>query len=392
MSQSKPNIILCDHNERDHLLPLTFTRPVGKIRIGIWTIEEKWQHYASAQVSFRTQDYLQRVFPEESTNDNYYVNGALIPTSKLVDQILALDNDASLFDGDQWLATRSVSQLSTVGEGERKVAVGEVRVISRPWKIFQWNGWALEQDFEQLRDSVEQAPVPEGVHVSGSNILIEQGAKVRPGTVINAENAPVYIAKGAEVMEGSLIRGGLALLNGSSLKMGAKVYGPTTIGPHSKVGGEVNNSIIFGYSNKGHDGFIGNTVIGEWCNLGADTNTSNLKNNYSDVKVHSYALGRSESTGGQFCGLTMGDHAKSGINTMFNTGTVCGIFANVFGAGFPHRKIPDFGWGGADGFKTFRLRDALDVAQRMMERRGIELTQDWVDVYTHLFERLTSQD
>ena len=180
-------------------------------------------------------------------------------------------------------------------------------------------------------------------------------------------------------------------MESSTLKMGAKIYGATTIGPHSKVGGEVNNAVLFGYSNKGHDGFIGNTVIGEWCNLGADTNTSNLKNNYADVKIFNYALGRSESTGGQFCGLTMGDHAKTGINTMFNTGTVCGVFANVFGAGFPHRKIPNFAWGGADGFKTFRIQDALDVAEKVMARRGIALSDDWKKVYTHLFDQVSAQ-
>ena len=218
--------------------------------------------------------------------------------------------------------------------------------------------------------------------------MIEEGAVVRP-CIINCESGPVFLAKGSEVMEGCLIRGGLALMEGAQLKMGAKIYGPTTIGPHSKVGGEVNNAVIFGFSNKGHDGFLGNSVIGEWCNLGADTNTSNLKNNYADVKIFNYALNRSESTGGQFCGLTMGDHAKSGINTMFNTGTVCGIFANVFGSGFPHRRIPDFGWGGAEGFKIFRIGEALEAAEKVMSRRGIELNDDWRKVFDHLYHELS---
>ena len=249
----------------------------------------------------------------------------------------------------------------------------------------------MREDFEWIRNNQEVSKGNHhGVVMIGDDIFIEHGATVRPSVVLNSEAGPIYIAKNAEVMEGCLVRGGLALMESSTLKLGSKIYGATTIGPHSKVGGEVNNAVIFGYSNKGHDGFIGNTVIGEWCNLGADTNTSNLKNNYADVKIHNYALGRSESTGGQFCGLTMADHSKSGINTMFNTGTVCGIFANVFGAGFPHRRIPDFGWGGAEGFKTFRINDALDVAEKVMARRGIELTDEWKSIYTHLFDQVTN--
>lgn len=387
---TQPNIILTDHAERDHLLPLTFTRPVGLLRIGMWTIAEKWQRHTGANVSYKTQDYLSKVFQEITTADNFYVNGALIPTAEVMAEILDLAEGTSLFKDEQWLATRSATALDRVESNARVASMSEVRIISRSWKIFQWNGWAMEHDFAEFKKTTEHSGIPAGVICTGDNIIIEKGAVVRPGTIINAETGPIYIASGAEVMEGAIIRGGLALMEGAILKMGAKIYGPTTIGPHCRVGGEVNNSILFGYSNKGHDGFIGNTVIGEWCNLGADTNTSNLKNNYADVKIHNYALNRSESTGGQFCGLTMGDHAKSGINTMFNTGTVCGIFANVFGSGFPHRRIPDFGWGGAEGFKTFRLPDALEVANRMMERRKVPLTDELREMYAHLFDHLTA--
>lgn len=382
------NIILTDHNERDHLLPLTFTRPTGRIRIGIWTIAEKWEKYVDAKVSYRTQSYLAELFPEVVEKDNYYVNGALIPSPEIVDEILNLQAGQSLYSEGHWIASRAEEALTNVEFNDRLQARSAPKVISRNWNIFQWNGFAMEIDTNWLKGHILPFPLPDGVTLIGENLFMEEGAVIRPG-VINTLTGPVYIGPHAEVMEGCLIRGGLALLDHAQLKMGSKIYGPTTIGPHSKVGGEVNNAVIFGYSNKGHDGFIGNTVIGEWCNLGADTNTSNLKNNYADVKVHNYALGRSESTGSQFCGLTMGDHAKCSINTMFNTGTVCGIFANVFGAGFPHRRIPDFGWGGADGFKSYRLSDALEMAERVMQRRDVPLTDDWKRMYTHLHNTLS---
>ena len=342
-------------------------------------------------MGYQTQSYLQGAF-EGIEKCDFAVNGCVIPTASFVAELQGLSQGESLFDGDHWLATRSAAFDKAAAEtGSRKQTQSDCKRIDRNWKIFQLNEWAMREDFAWLKENTQETqPVPAGVTVIGDDILIEKGAIVRP-SIINTETGPVYLAKDSEIMEGSLVRGGLALMEGSQLKMGAKIYGSTTIGPHSKVGGEVNNAVIFGYSNKGHDGFLGNSVIGEWCNLGADTNTSNLKNNYADVKIYNYALKRSESTGGQFCGLTMGDHAKSGINTMFNTGTVCGIFANVFGGDFPHRNIPDFGWGGSEGFKTFRIADALEVAEKVMIRRGIELSAEWRAIYTHLFEELTAK-
>ena len=376
------HVILTDHVERHHLLPLTHTRPVADIRIGLFTLREKWIKRWNASTSVLTQDYLSTVFPTALHEDNYFVNGALLPDDNIVEQILQLEAGATLVHEGRWVATRSAVVPETFPTSGIE-ASGDVHIISRPWKIFQWNGMAIDQDFRWLRSVKSSEDVPAGVTVIGDQLFVEPGAQIMP-SVINTLEGPVYIGKAALVMEGSLIRGSLALMEHSQLKMGAKIYGPTTIGPHCKVGGEVNNCVIFGYSNKAHDGFIGNSVIGEWCNLGADTNTSNLKNNYADVKVYSYPLGRSESTGSQFCGLTMGDHAKSGINTMFNTGTVCGAFANVFGGDFPHRVIADFAWGGSSGFKQYRLADALEVASKVMDRRGITLTREWIDVYTHL--------
>lgn len=378
------NVILTDHAERDHLLPLTHTRPVAEIRIGLWTNAERWKRRWGAIVTYRTPSYLSSVFPGPSPDADLYVNGALFPTDDVVDQILDLKDGESLVFEGAWLATKSRNPPAEFPQ-EGNEARGDFSVISRPWHIFQWNGWAIEQDMEWLSQQSSSLDIPNGVQLIGDRIFIEPGAQIMP-SVINASTGWVYVGKEAQIMEGSMIRGSLALMDHSHLKMGAKIYGPTTIGPHSKVGGEVNNSVILGYSNKAHDGFLGNSVIGEWCNLGADTNTSNLKNNYADVKVYNYALKRRESTQSQFCGLTMGDHAKAGINTMFNTGTVCGAFANVFGGDFPHQVIPDFAWGGASGFKQYRLKDALEVAQKVMMRRGIELTEAWSQVYTHIHD------
>jgi UDP-N-acetylglucosamine diphosphorylase/glucosamine-1-phosphate N-acetyltransferase len=382
------NIILTDHAERDHLLPLTYTRPMAKIRVGIFTIDEKWKNLTKAAVSFKTPAYLVSVFPSQFSESNHFINGGVIPTKELIVAIAGLAEGQSLMKDNTWIATRSAERLDDVVLSNTIPFEGELHLIDRTWKIFQMNGWALEQDFNWVKSERTSEPIPVGVTAIGDNVFIEKGAVIQPSAILNSTDGPIYVGVDAEVMEGSMIRGGFALCEHSAVKMGAKIYGPTTVGPHSKVGGEVGNSVIFGYSNKGHDGYIGNTVIGEWCNLGADTNTSNLKNNYSIVKVHNFALNRSESTGSQFCGLTMGDHSKSGINTMFNTGTMCGVFANVFGSDFPHRNIPSFGWGGAAGFRSFRLADALDVAQKMMERRKIDLTDDWKAVYTHLHTEL----
>ena len=383
-------LILTDHSERDHLLPLTHTRPMGELRIGLWTIREKWEHLGWSKVAYRTADYLREVYTNATDGDDLtYVNGGLLPTSALVDVIQNLGKGESLYNKGRWVASRSSAPLTSIPE-EGKELEAEVKIIDRPWKIFQWNDWALRQDMEELRKQKKSQPVPQGVQVIGEDLFIDEGAEILP-SIINTTTGPVYIGKDAVVMEGSMVRGPLALMDHAQLKMGTKIYGATTIGPHCKVGGEMNNCVIFGYSNKAHDGFIGNSVIGEWCNLGADTNTSNLKNNYADVKIYSYALGRSESTGGQFCGLTMGDHAKAGINTMFNTGTVCGAFANVFGGDFPHRQIPDFAWGGAAGFKNYRLADALTVAEIVMARRSVDLTPEMRSMYTYVHDHYAKQ-
>ena len=233
-------------------------------------------------------------------------------------------------------------------------------------------------------------PIPAGVNtVNQENIFLEEGAKLTFCT-LNASTGPIYIGKDAEIMEGCIVRGALAMCDNSVLKLGAKIYGATTIGPHSKVGGEVNNSVLMGYSNKGHDGFLGNSVLGEWCNLGADTNNSNLKNNYAEVRLWDYNTGRFAKTGLQFCGLMMGDHSKCGINTMFNTGTVVGVSANIFGSGFPRNFIPSFSWGGASGFTVYKTNKVFEVANEVMKRRKISFDDIEKRILENVYE-LTKQ-
>src|SRR5690554_5093173 len=258
--------------------------------------------------------------------------------------------------------------------------------IEHTWDIFAKNDAAIREDFELLTEDRFSQPIPKSVNViAPENIFIEEGAKLEFVT-LNATTGPIYIGKNAEIMEGSIIRGPFALCEGATVKLAAKIYGPTTVGPYSKVGGEVNNSVIFGYSNKGHDGFLGNSVIGEWCNLGADTNNSNLKNNYAEVRLWDYETESFARTGLQFCGLMMGDHSKCGINTMFNTGTVIGVNANIFGSGFPRNFVPSFSWGGSSGFTTYLTKKAFEVAQVVMSRRGVEFTDEDAAILEHVFE------
>lgn len=376
------NTILFDGSFRTDLLPLTFTRPVCDLRIGILTVREKWEKRLNLTTSTLTEAYLSKKFPINAADDNLLIHGAVCPTDELVAAIHRLSPGQQLAQGDLVVAIRADRADDTV-TALRPDAIqftGDVTVIRHPWDIFSKNGRELVADFELLTAGRESLPLSASNTVIGSGaVFLEEGAQVE-ASILNTTGGPIYIGKDAEVMEGSIIRGPFALCEHSQVKMGAKIYGPTTVGPHSKVGGEVNNSVIIGYSNKGHDGFLGNSVLGEWCNLGADTNNSNLKNNYDEVRVWSYRTGRFERTGLQFCGLIMGDHSKSAINTMFNTGTVVGVSANVFGAGFPRTFIPSFTWGGASGFIEYRMDKALEAASRMMERRGIALDKVEEDI------------
>jgi UDP-N-acetylglucosamine diphosphorylase/glucosamine-1-phosphate N-acetyltransferase len=369
MSGSNRSYILFDDYRRDHLLPFTFIRPVAEILIGILTIREKWERWTGQEFSYKTQDYLQEKFLLKPGDENVLVNGSVTPNRALVDEILSLNCGEVLLKDTFFIAgcfdRLSLDNFSGLPSRDftQKQLKSDFLTVNKPWQIFRLNGEELVSDYQLITAGRETMPVSStNKLINSGNIFVEEGATLEYAT-INASNGPVYIGKNSNIMEGALIRGPFALCEGATVKMGARIYGPTTIGPFSKVGGEVTNSVIMGFSNKVHDGYVGNSVIGEWCNIGAGSNTSNLKNNYTLVQVWNYATGKAEETGLQFCGLIMGDYSRCGINTMFNTGTVMGISSNIFGTGFPGSFIPSFSWGGAAGFETYRLGKAIETIQ-----------------------------
>lgn len=379
------NYILFDGNVRNRLLPFTFTRPVADIRVGILTIREKWEHYLGFTTTTLTEDYLSSRFSFLELKNNIFINSSFFPTENIANIVKGLTENQALFYQDEPIAFFATEGQEVNFDTFDVISYThhDVRRIENTWDIFSMNGEAIKRDFKMLTENKISQPIPEGVWVKNpENVFIEEGAEINFCT-LNASEGPIYIGKNATVMEGALVRGPFALCEGAALKMGAKIYGDTTVGPHSKVGGEVGNSVIFGYSNKGHDGFLGNSVIGEWCNLGADTNTSNLKNNYAEVRLWNYETEGFARTGLQFCGLMMGDHSKCSINTMFNTGTVVGVSANIFGSGFPKNFVPSFTWGGATTYKTEK---AFEVAKMVMARRGIEFTEEDAEILRHVFE------
>ncbi|MCG2430149.1 GlmU family protein [Aequorivita xiaoshiensis] len=382
------NYILFDGNVRNQLLPFTFTRPVADIRVGVLTIREKWEHYLGFTTTTVTEDYLSDKYPFLELDKNIFINASFLPSQNLVNIIKHLEENQAVFFDDEPLAffTSDGQEVDFNTYDVIQYEHKDVLRIENTWDIFSKNGEAIKRDFEMLTEGRQSQPIPDGVWAKNpENIFIEEGAKIEFCT-LNASNGPIYIGKEAEIMEGSLVRGPFALCENATLKMGAKIYSDTTIGPHSKVGGEVNNSVIFGFSNKGHDGFLGNAVLGEWCNLGADTNNSNLKNNYAEVRLWNYETEGFAKTGLQFCGLMMGDHSKCGINTMFNTGTVVGVSANIFGSGFPRNFVPSFSWGGSSGFTTYKTSKAFEVAKVVMSRRNIEFTETDEKILEHVFE------
>lgn len=382
------NYILFDGAVRNQLLPFTFTRPVADIRVGILTIREKWETFLGYTTTTLTEDYLEEKFPFVEMERNIFINASFLPSEKLVAMIKELDENQAIFYGDEPIAFYAL-EMQEVDFDEFEVieySEEDVLRIENTWDIFSKNGDAIRRDFELLTDGRESAPIPDGVQVRNpENVFIEEGATLS-FCILNASEGPIYIGKDAEIMDGSVVIGPFALGEHAIVKMSAKIYSNTTIGPHCRVGGEVNNSVMFGYSNKGHDGFLGNSVLGEWCNLGADTNNSNLKNNYAEVRLWSYETEGFAKTGLQFCGLMMGDHSKCGINTMFNTGTVVGVSANIFGSGFPRNFIPSFSWGGSSGFITYKPEKVYEVAKVVMSRRNVELTDVDIKILNHVFE------
>lgn len=389
------NYILFDEvTARENLLPFTFTRPVCGIRFGILTILEKWELYLDGPVSHHTQGYLQQKYSMAAGDDSIYINGKICPNAELVNLITALKPGTRLVRDNDLVAYRSSENVEFTEEAALKNMIFTAQdylSINYPWEIFLKAGEAIRQDFERLTRGRTSQPLSHTNTLIGdpAMLFIEEGAMVESST-LNTTSGPVYIGRDAEVMEQCAVRGPFALGEHSALKLSAKVYGPTSIGPHCKVGGEINNSVIFGYSNKAHDGFLGNSVLGEWCNLGADTNNSNLKNNYGSVKLYNYATGKQEDTGLQFCGLMMGDHSKCGINTMFNTGTVVGVGANIFGGGFPPTHIPSFSWGGSEGFEEYRLDKMFETTARVFARRSLPLADTDKKILSEVFEQTKS--
>ena len=382
------NYILFDGPARTALLPFTYTRPVADIRIGILTIREKWEKYLGSTTTTLTEEYLSDKYPMVELEENVMINASYLPNENLVEIISNLKTNQAVFKDDAVIAFFTNDSQEEVDFDQYEIIdfTGDCLTVEHTWDIFAKNDAAIREDFALLTEGRSSQPIPKSVNViSPSTIFVEEGAKMEFVT-LNASTGPIYIGRNAEIMEGSVIRGPFALCEEAQVKLATKVYGATTVGPHCRIGGEINNSVLFGYSNKGHDGFLGNSVLGEWCNIGADSNNSNLKNNYEEVKLWSFETESFAKTGLQFCGLMMGDHSKCGINTMFNTGTVVGVSANIFGSGFPRNFVPSFSWGGASGFVTYQTHKAFEVAKIAMGRRHVAFTDQDKAILEHVFE------
>jgi len=382
----KINYVLFDGVYHQKLKPLTLTRPVADLRVGIFKIHEKWEHLLGEKVGIRTKDYLGKSYNSFNDNAGVGISGALIPNPELCDAINTLKEKTIMMKEGKVLAIKPLplesSDVNNELEGYKIVQyTSEISMIEKPMDIFKLNGAQIEMDLKfYIKNKDLNTNLESGNLIIGDRVYIEHGAKVM-GATLNSSDGPIYISKGAEVMEGSNLRGPLIIMENSVIKMGSKIYGSTTIGPFCKIGGELSNVVFQGYSNKAHDGFMGNSVIGYWCNFGADTNTSNLKNNYGIVKSWSYETASYESTETQYCGLIAGDHSKSSINTMFNTGSVLGAFVNVFDGGFPPKFIPSFSWGNKEKMKIYKFEKAMEVAENVMSRRGVALDEESIKIY-----------
>lgn len=391
------NVILFDTPAaHGNLLPLSYTRPVADFRVGILTIAEKWKRRLQGRFSYLPDQSLRDLYPAERTGDNLYINGALLPDAHLVAAVKGLQPGHTLYKGDELLALRGTKEsFLSPSECKHTDYDYEPTILRFVYDVFLHNAAQIEADYRLLAAGRRSQPLPQTNLWLGPKryddglprIFIEEGAHIE-GVTLNTTDGPIYISADAEIMEGSLIRGPFALGQHSTVKMGAKIYTGTTIGPWCKVGGEVSNAVIFGYTNKAHDGFLGNAVIGEWCNIGAGTNASNLKNDYAKIRVWNYPRRTFMRTDLQFCGLIMGDHSRIGINGSLNTATVIGVGVNLHGTGFPRTFIPSFSKGSpAGGFRDMDMRTFLDMAERMMSRRGIPLT----DHDRRLFEHVEAQ-
>ena len=381
------NLVLFDDPLiRKSLLPFTFTRPVADLRVGILTLAEKWKYWSGGEVSFLTEEYLRLKYPSTHSGDNYFINGAVCPDAELIEKVKSLKVNEGIMQGQVLLAVRTSAPTMASKVNWKLSPYNGAVIIDKPWKIFQSNGNQIRLDYKWITANRLSGEVQDA-HTriyNSNNIFIEEGVTVR-AAILNAENGPIYLGKNSYVHEGAIIRGPFAMGEESHVNMGAKVRGDTSLGPFCKIGGEVNNSVIFGYSNKAHEGYLGNSVIGEWCNIGADTNTSNMKNNFDNIKVWSYPGKSLEDSGLVFCGLMMGDHSKCGINTMFNTGTVAGVCANIFGEGYTRKFIPSFTWGGANTSTTYKMDKAFEAIAKAMQRRNRSFDRIDQDILQEVF-------
>lgn len=393
------NIILFDDESREKMLPLSYTRPVAELRTGIYTIRERWEKLLNGKASYITSEYLSAKYPMSFDDDNIVINGAVMPNDRLVRLIEQLDpNEALMKDGDLIAARLNRAQFEHLLLNESIDEIAGIELedtpyihLAYPWDLFLSLRTTIEYDYQLITRGRTSQKIPAHNQVMApDNIFLDEGAIVN-GAILNAQSGPIYIGKNAHIMEGSVIRGPVTIGNGSIIKMGAKIYGPTAIGPGCKIGGEVKEVVVLGHSNKAHDGFLGNSIIGEWCNLGAGTSVSNLKNNYSNVRMWDFTEKEMRDTGLLYLGMVMGDHSKAGINSMFNTGTSIGVASNIFGAGYPPKFIPSFSWGGAEGFTTHRIEDALTTAKKVVARRNTDLTSEDESIMREVFE-LSSTD
>ncbi len=385
------NIILFEDNSWESLLPLTFARPVADLRIGILKISEKWKFYFNEIHGYHTRSYLSSKYPIHTGTDNLLINGSILPEDNLAGSLKSLKPMQALIKEDKFIAVRfgktALDEFNPLYRENYELIQykGDIDYINHPWHLFEKNGKEIIRDYGIITKTCKSNKLSGSNNIiSPENVFVEEGVQAEYIT-INASKGPVYIGKNTELMEGSVIRGPFAICEGSLLKLSAKIYGPTTIGPYCQAGGEIKNSILQAYSNKSHDGYLGNSVVGEWCNIGADTNCSNLKNNYTEVKLWSYKEERFIPTGLQFCGLIMGDHSKCSINTMFNTGTVVGMSANIFGTGFPRNFIPSFSWGGSQGFSTYSLDKALETAKIAMSMKNVLFDKKDKEIFESVF-------
>lgn len=385
------NFILFDDQSRISLRPLTFFRPVSAIRSGILTISEKWEKHLNYPVSHLTETYLQEKFPLKVGADNYLINGSISPNQELIAEILSLNADTSLMSGETIIAIHLTAEnlkhfrLGVAPDLKSVETKTPFVKINNTWDVFGKNKKAIVEDFKLITYNRKSAEISASNHLLGNNLFVEEGVSIECST-INTLKGPVYIGKNAEIMPGCHIEGPVALCEHSVLKMGTLIYKGTTIGPWCKAGGEINNSVMFGYSSKAHDGFLGDSVIAEWCNLGAGTTTSNLKNNYEAVKQWSYSENKFVTTGLQFCGLVMGDHTKTGISSMFNSGTTAGVCSNIFGVSYQRNFIPSFVWGGTSGFRKHKLDEALDTAKAVYARRNLPFNELEENIFKTVFE------